>query len=195
MQILIVKENFKDMDKLNKLAKEAFLPEEYLPPDYIVKMEDFKLYALYDNNLFVCLMAIKTLKNMAYLFYLAIDSNYRSKGYGKQALEEFKKLNENFQLTLDIELIDKKAKNNEQRIKRKNFYIKNGYKETGKGIYYFGVYYEILCNEDNINFELFKELMEDIKIPDFNPTFLIYNLRYKFNKMFHMKHLKFTTKL
>ena len=37
--------------------------------------------------------------------------------------------------------------------------------------------------------------MEDIKIPDFNPTFLIYNLRYKFNKMFHIKHLKFTTKL
>lgn len=26
MQILIVKENFKDMDKLNKLSKEAFLP-------------------------------------------------------------------------------------------------------------------------------------------------------------------------
>lgn len=108
MQILIVKENFKDMDKLNKLSKEVFLSA---------------------------------------------------------------------------------------KIKRKNFYIKNGYKETRKGIYYFGVYYEILCNEDNINFELFKELMEDIKIPDFNPTFLIYNLRYKFNKMFHMKHLKFTTKL
>lgn len=31
MQILIVKENFKDMDKLNKLAKEAFPLEEYLP--------------------------------------------------------------------------------------------------------------------------------------------------------------------
>ena len=95
----------------------------------------------------------------------------RSKGYGKQALEEFKKLYKDYQLVLDLELIDKNAKNNEQRIKRKNFYIKNGYKETGKGVYYFGVYYVILCAEDNLNFELFKELMKEVKGLDFNPKY------------------------
>lgn len=159
------------MDKLNNLAKEAFPPEEYFPPEKIIKIEDFKLYALYNGRLFVGFFVAKTLKNMAYLFYLAIDSNIRSKGYGKQALEGFKKLYKDYQLVLDIELIDEKAKNKEQRIKRKNFYIKNGYKETGKGIYYFGVHYEILCNEYKIDFELFKELMKDFKIPGFNPIF------------------------
>lgn len=171
MKIIIVKDNFKDMNKLNKLVKEAFPPEEYISPDDIIKLGNMKLYALYDSNLLIGLMAIKTFKNMVFLFYLAIDSNCRSKGYGKQALEELKKLYENYQLTVDIELIDETAKNNEQRIKRKNFYIRNGYKETRKGASYFGVNYEILCNEDNINFELYKELMKDIKIPDFNPIF------------------------
>ena len=72
MQTLIVRENFKDMDKLNNLAKEAFPPEEYLSPnDIINKMKDLELYALYDNDLFVGYMVIKSIKNMAYLFFLA----------------------------------------------------------------------------------------------------------------------------
>lgn len=173
MQTIIVKENFKDMDKLNNLAKEAFPTGEYFPPEDTIKIKNSNLYALYDNDLFIGYMAIKTFKNMAYLFFLAIDSNLRSKGYGGQALKEFRKLYPNYQLVLDLELIDESAKNNNQRIRRKDFYIKNGYKKTGKGVYYFGVYYEILCIDENMNLDLFKEMLKEVKSekPNFNPKY------------------------
>lgn len=52
MQILIVKENFKDMNKLNKLAKEAFLPEEYLPQITLSKWKILN-YTLYTITIYL----------------------------------------------------------------------------------------------------------------------------------------------
>ena len=52
-------------------------------------------------------------------------------------------------------------------------HIKNGYKETSKGVYYFGVYYEILCIDENMNLDLFKEMLKEVKSekPNFNPKY------------------------
>lgn len=65
-------------DKVNLLAKEAFPPKEYLAPSKLVEMaeaDNFDFLALSDKDSFVGFMVVQTYKNLAYLFFLAIDSS------------------------------------------------------------------------------------------------------------------------
>ena len=72
-------------DDVNALAKETFPPEEYLAPSKLAEManaDNFDFLALVDNDSFVGFMVVQTYQNLAYLFFLAINSTCRSKGYG-----------------------------------------------------------------------------------------------------------------
>jgi len=59
-------------------------------------------------------------------------------------------------------MTDNKANNAIQREKRRLFYIKNGYKQTEYYLSYFNVDYEILCMNDNFDFNLFKEMISNL---------------------------------
>lgn len=160
--------------QINSLAKEAFPPEEYLAPDKLVEMseaENFDFLALTDEGDFVGFMVVQTHKNLAYLFFLAIDSSRRSKGYGSYAIEALKEAYPEKKQVVDFEMLDEKADNYEQRKKRRNFYLRNGYKETGLFLSYLGVDYEVFCIEDDFDVEEFKELMTTIQVEGFNPKY------------------------
>ncbi len=166
--------NFIDLEKVEALAKEAFPPEEYLAPRELIQMSErgeVEFLALYDEELFVGFMVISLYETLCYLFFLAIDDKFRSKGYGSQALRLLNELYPDKQQVVDFEMIDEAAPNNAQRITRKAFYMRNGYMETGKFISYLGVDYEILCKNQNFNFESFKNMMKRFKIADFNPKY------------------------
>ena len=72
---------------------------------------------------------------------------------------------------VDFEMLDEKTDNYEQRKKRRNFYLRNGYKETGLFLSYLGVAYEVFCMEDDFDVEEFKELMTTIQVEGFNPKY------------------------
>lgn len=161
-------------DKVNILAKEAFPPEEYLDPIELVKMskdKDFDYLALLDDKTFVGYMAIQIYKDLVYLFFLAIDPQYRGKSYGSKAIETMKQVYPNKTYVVDLEKLDESASNNDQRLKRRSFYLKNGYKETGLYLSYLNVDYEVLYIGNSFNPELFKELMRNIKVREFNPKY------------------------
>lgn len=174
MRLERITSGFIEMDKLNALAMEAFPPEEYLAPTELIKMQTqspLDFWALYDNDSFVGFMTVVTFQQMAYLFFLAIDSKTRSKGYGGKALDLMFKQYPKHQHVVDLEMLDDEADNKEQRITRRNFYLRNGYKPTGHFLSYFGVSYEVLCQDDCFDFELFKKLLEKLPIKDFCPIF------------------------
>lgn len=116
-------------------------------------------YAIYDRLAFVGFMVVMIHKTMVYLFFLAIDLSQRSYGYGSHILKDMRNLYPSFQYVVDMEMIDKEAKNNPQRISKRNFYIRNGYKPIRYFISYFDVSYEILCYGRNFDFELFRKLI------------------------------------
>lgn len=166
--------DFPDMDSLCVLAKEAFPPQEYIAPHELLKMaqsDGFDFWALYDDECFIGFMAVMTHKTMAYLFFLAIDSSLRSQGYGGAALSKLQQTYPLFQHIVDMELLDKEADNIQQRIARRNFYIRNGYKPTGQYLSYFGISYEVLCRNDRFDFTLFEELLARVPVKDFTPLF------------------------
>lgn len=130
--------------QVNTLAKEAFPPEEYLAPSELVKMaqsDNFDFLALLDEGTFVGFMVVMLYEDMAYLFFLAIDENNRGKGYGSRAIETLKAKYPDMTHTVDFEMLDDAAPNKQQREKRRNFYLRNGYQETGLFLSYLGVDY------------------------------------------------------
>ena len=160
--------------EINNLAKESFPPEEYLAPIELVRMSkanNFDFLLLTDDEQFVGFMVVQTHRNLAYLFFLAIDSSCRSKGYGSYAIEALKEAYPEKKQVVDFEMLDEKADNYEQRKKRRNFYLRNGYKETGLFLSYLGVDYEVFCMDDDFDVEEFKVLMTTIQVEGFNPKY------------------------
>lgn len=161
-------------EKANVLAKEAFPPEEYLAPSEFVKMakaDIFDFPALMDENEFVGFRVVQTYKDMAYLFFLAIDEKSRGQGYGSRAIETLREECSGKTHTVDFEMLDKTDPNYEQRKKRRNFYLCNGYKETGLFLSYLGVDYEVFSMGEDFNIEAFKDMMRNIQIEGFDPKY------------------------
>lgn len=174
LQLHIVTKDFPDMDRLDELALEAFPPEEYLAPCDIIEISkkfDMDFWAIYDNNDFIGFTVIARYKTMVYLFFLAITPENRSKGYGTKIISLISANYKSCQFVVDFEMIDESASNIEQRIKRKEFYLRNGFKETDKFLTYFGVSYEILCMHHEFDFSLFKKLMNALPIDGLAPVY------------------------
>ena len=98
--------------QINSLAKEAFPPEEYLAPDKLVEMseaENFDFLALTDEGDFVGFMVVQTYKNLAYLFFLAIDSACRARGYGSRAIKTLRTLYPDKKQVVDFEMLEEAA--------------------------------------------------------------------------------------
>lgn len=159
---------------INALAKEAFPPEEYLAPETLVDMaksDQFDFWALTENDTFAGFLVVLTYEDMAYLFFLAIDGKMRGKGYGSRAIETLCSLYPDKQQVVDFEMLDEGAENNPQRIRRKAFYQRNGYRETGLFLSYLGVDYEVMCMGESFSEEAFRELMKTIQVEGFAPRY------------------------
>lgn len=169
-----IKENGPHWAAVNALAVEAFPPEEYLAPATLVKMaqaENFDFLALLDGDVFVGFMAVQTYRELAYLFFLAIDPMCRGKGYGSRAIETLKGQYPGKIQVVDFEMPDGSAANYQQRERRRMFYLRNGYGETGNFLSYLGVDYEIFSMEQQFPLDDFKELMSTLQIEGFHPVY------------------------
>lgn len=64
--------------------------------------------------------------------FFAVDKALRSKGYGSAILQEIQDMYLEKKIIISIEACDKSATDIEVRTRRKEFYIRNGYKETNR---------------------------------------------------------------
>lgn len=169
-----ITENSPYWESVNALAVEAFPPEEYLAPATLVDMakaENFDFLALLDGDSFVGFMVVQTHGDMAYLFFLAIEPSCRAKGYGGRAIETLKAQYPGRKQVVDFEMPDENAANSKQRDRRRAFYLRNGYLETGHFLSYLGVDYEIFCMDEHFVPEDFRELMSTLRIDGFHPVY------------------------
>ncbi len=117
--------------ELRELYNTAFPKEEQLP-FWMIKARLKKglgeLYGIYDDEEFVGLVHNTFYKDMVYIFYFAIHESKRGKGYGGRVLQTLQKKYSDKRIFLCIEAMDPEASNYDQRVKRKVFYEKNGFK-------------------------------------------------------------------
>lgn len=162
-------------EQIEKINREAFPPEEYMPISEMLEVQargEFDVLALLDGETAVGFMAVSADERAAYLFFLAIGRDYRSKGYGGQALALYRSLYAGRQCTVDLEPLDPDAENAEQRVRRRRFYLKNGFAPSGYALEYRGAAFELLCCEPPLRVEAFAHLAEGLHVRGFVPKLL-----------------------
>ena len=88
---------------------------------------------------------------MIFIMFLAVDESLRTKGYGSAILKEIKNRYPDKKIMVSIEPCDDSAPDIEVRKRRKAFYRKNGYGETGYIIKLSGVVQEIMITNGDFD--------------------------------------------
>lgn len=140
-----------------RLYEEAFPPEERPPYRMLLSFERAKFYEIYDGNLFVGLADIVEKEDDTYLFFLAVEERLQNKGYGSKILQALQKRYRNIYLL--AEELDRSYANYEERLRRFAFYERNGFQSKHERVKDYGVWYEILYQEKEINASDFFETM------------------------------------
>ena len=152
LYIDFINENHKDIDIISSLYEDAFPDDEKAPFDSLIQREkkdnaDFIGY--YYNDEFIGFTYLIHDHNLHYIFYFAILQKYRNQGFGTQILNLLKDKYKDETIFFEIETLDKTADNYNERKRRKDFYLRNGFKESGFG-YYFFVDYEVMIYGNDI---------------------------------------------
>lgn len=103
-----------------------------------------EVFSFLDDDEFIGLASLLTHLDITHILYLAVVEGKRDRGYGSKILELIHEKKTGQRIIVDIEMPEDDARNEEQRIKRKGFYLRNGYKETPVTYNWAGVDYEIL---------------------------------------------------
>lgn len=168
LKIVRISRGFPDMNALEQIAVEAFPPQEYVSPQellaYTEDSDDCDFWGFYAGKDFIGYLHLIRYKNMVYVCFFAVGASYRSRGYGSEILSKLKELYPTYRIVLDIEAVDESAPNLHQRIKRRDFYLRNGYVPTGHYIAYWGMTFEILCGGGDFDLTVYKELVSNIRV-------------------------------
>lgn len=166
LTVIPVTGDFRDMDQVRSLNEEAFPEEERISTERLIRMAEkqwIDLMGIYDHDSFIGFTVIFKNNKCVYLFFIAVKSSLRSKGYGSRILELIHDIYPGHQLVLDIEPPDDQADNREQRLSRKRFYSRNGFKEAGYLLeFYRGIAFEVLFQGERFELAGFEELLDKI---------------------------------
>lgn len=133
--------------EIKEIYLSSFPKEERMPFVLMLLMSclwNTQFLAFYDDKTLCGLVYMANLGKQTFIMFFAVDAKLRSKGYGSRILEEIQQLYPKNMIIVSIEPCMESVENMEQRKRRKNFYIHNGYRETGYWMKLAGQEQEIL---------------------------------------------------
>ena len=135
----ILNMNQKQWGEIKEIYFEAF-PKTERKPFFTVRRSVTKgkvqILTAVEHGVLQGFVMVIPYKHMIMVDYLAVSLKIRSRGTGSMILKEVCRLFPNQTIVLLIERLNDAAENKEQRIARRNFYVKNGF--TSSGIYITG---------------------------------------------------------
>lgn len=128
-----------------KLSVLAFPANELLSfEDMFVSFHKYlNILEFYDESTFVGYVAYIAKDGIVNITYLAISPELRDKGYGSYILKYICDNHKSEAIGVDIEQVEE-GKEKEIRIKRRNFYLRNGFKSANIVYFWQGTNYEFL---------------------------------------------------
>ena len=162
-----ITEKFEDYRKFRHLYLTAFPKEERVPAKYLMKHNgESELIACYDGETFCGFYSTLTFGDITHILFLAIAEELRDHGYGSRILRLISARHPDNRIILDMEADVSDAPNYEQRVRRKAFYEKNGYVESGIEYDWRGVPYKILIKNGSISeaeFDAFWDNLDGVR--------------------------------
>ncbi|WP_455541945.1 GNAT family N-acetyltransferase [Intestinibacter sp.] len=159
----VVNSKLPEYKKLLSIYDDAFPKDEQFPMlmlRLMAKRKCIDFLAFYDGDVFCGFTYLIHHKNTTFILYLAIDKNIRSKGYGTQILNWIAYNYENHTIVLNIEPVDEKCDNYEQRLSRQKFYFKNGFDSSGYKFHTKDCVFDTLYKGDVFDKEKFEKLIK-----------------------------------
>lgn len=134
-------------EDVRRIYLDAFPKEERMPFPMMVAMSKLwntQFLGFYDGDVLCGFAYLALDRELVFIMFLAVDRSLRSKGFGSAILEEVRRRSPGKKAIVSIELCDEDAPDIEIRKRRKAFYLRNGYGETGFLIKLGGVTQELL---------------------------------------------------
>ncbi|MBQ6508814.1 MAG: GNAT family N-acetyltransferase [Flexilinea sp.] len=153
---------FKTITRINE---EAFPPSEFMPVAMMFELTeklDGSVWGIYTEKELAGFAMTFRNEKCEYFFFLAIDRNLRNQGLGTEAVKAFFREFSGRQVILDFEEMDPEADNYPMRLRRKNFYLRCGFHETGHFTMFRGNRFEVVCNGGELETESFRDLITKI---------------------------------
>ncbi|WP_458118524.1 GNAT family N-acetyltransferase [Paenibacillus sp. Z6-24] len=158
------------MDEIKTIYDDSFPVEEMVPYNKLVEISndtDHLFYGIYDDDALVGMNYLIVEKDMLYVLYLAIGKGYQNKGYGKAVITEIKNEYLGYRICLNIEEVNPKFINHDQRMKRRRFYQLLGFESQDYLVTnYEGITFEtmsingdVACKEIEAVFDYLKKLL------------------------------------
>ncbi|AMK13873.1 GNAT family acetyltransferase [methanogenic archaeon mixed culture ISO4-G1] len=115
-------------DEVRSLYNCAFPHFERIPEKNLERamVNGATIREYFDGDVFVGFTYEYVHNDMVYLGYFATMPSVRGKGYGKKILDAFRSFHQGKKIFLLVESLEPKADNIDMRMRRINFYIRNG---------------------------------------------------------------------
>ena len=154
----IKKVGFRSSDVKN-IYFESFPKTERMPFSMMVAMSKLwntDFLSFFDDDKLCGFVYLAHNRKIVFVMFLAVDKTLRSKGYGSAILQEIQNRYPNKKFIISIEPCDNNAPDIDLRTRRKGFYMRNGYKETGHRMKLNGVVQEILISNGEFDKKQFR---------------------------------------
>ena len=151
--------------KIRNLYKKSFPKFERKPFKVLLKLKQNNVCDILtitdDSDIFYGLVITIKYRNLVLLDYFAITPEFRNQGIGSKSLKLIQELYNQSKLIIEIEdTASNNAKNIINRIKRKDFYLKNNMNLQNFKINLFGCDMEILTFNGDVCFEEYHEIFK-----------------------------------
>ena len=163
IQLKLLDKNSADIKKMKQLYITAFPANERAPFFLLkskAKKDNIDFLGIYNNGKWAGFFYIVSLHDLSYVFYFAVDSEQRGMGIGSEAIKDLIARYSANRLFLAIEEVVETAPNYEERVKRKDFYMKNGFEPLGKKLIEGEVTYDVLGVNGTVSPEEYDKLIE-----------------------------------
>lgn len=146
LKITALTKDSKDFKEFKKLYHSAFPRNEQIPLNLLLAHpSDSEMEVFYYNNEFCGFYFAILYQDVVNIMFLAVEPEFRDHHFGSHILDHIKDRHKGKRIIVDIELPEENADNENQRLKRKQFYFKNGFIDTNILYNWHGTDYEMLC--------------------------------------------------
>lgn len=156
--------NLEDKRQFVKLYETAFPVDERKPFGFmeeLVRAGKMDMLAVMNEERFVGLAILLLTEKAVLLDYFAVCPAVRNLGYGGKALGMLLQRYGKKRMILEIEAEDPQAENALCRVKRKEFYLRNGIRKTGVYAHVYHTDFELLSSDGELSYQEYVRVMED----------------------------------
>lgn len=165
MNILLKKVSSRaERKQIRSLYRHAFPADERAPFRLLSRKANrgnVDWWSIYDGDTWVGFFYVMHYDDLSYVFYFAISEQCRGKGYGSRALRELKKKYAGRRIFLAIEQLEPTAENYAERVRRKQFYERNGFTDLHEKLREANVVYSLLGTGGTVQKEEYKTLIRN----------------------------------